>query len=142
MKKVIFPLRQNDTGLEVVNLQDVLSLMLEKGTIRAFSTTVLRTWKKGLNAERSGKVYGTTTAELVKLFQKSKELRESGQVEKSTASAINNFLQEWGVLGQPPQPESSTEYIINGQIIQTDASPMVEVLVRAFSKELRNEKML
>jgi hypothetical protein len=141
MKKVIFPLRKGDTGSEVVNLQDALSLMIEKGAIKPGTRDLLRTWKKGLSSERSGKVYGTTTVEFVKHFQRSQGVPKSGQVKKNTAAAINKLLQEWGLINQPPEPEAA-EYLIQGQVLQADATPLAGVLVRTFTKELRSEKML
>ncbi|WP_339136192.1 MAG: hypothetical protein WGN25_20285 [Candidatus Electrothrix sp. GW3-4] len=142
MKKVISPLRKGDTGAEVVNLQDALYLMIDQGIIKPASPKLLPAWQQGLKAEQAGKTYGPITVAIVKQLQKKKGLRESGQVKKATAAAMNKFLKKRGLIGQPPQPETSAEYLVTGQILQSDASPLTGVQVRAFDKDLRHEQLL
>ncbi len=129
MQKVIFPLQQNDTGSDVVNLQDALLLLLERAVIRPQSPLQLVGWQRGLRSEKETQIYGSTTFELVQRFQENKRtLRATGEVDKPTAAAINALLREFSALTEKIKTEG---WAVSGTLKWEDGRPAQGVQIRA-----------
>ncbi|WP_321493453.1 neuraminidase-like domain-containing protein [uncultured Desulfobacter sp.] len=141
MDKITFPLKKGDKGACVANLQDALRVMLDQKAIVPVNARQLLVWKTGLASERSEQTYGAATSGIVKKFQTGHNFNPDSIVGSQTAEAMNKFLTEWGLLEQATEPETPA-YKLQGLIKQADGSPVVDILVRAFDKDLRHEQQL
>jgi peptidoglycan hydrolase-like protein with peptidoglycan-binding domain len=96
------PLRRNDQGEDVINLQDCLQLMLEKQAIQA-SEEERRSFEEGLKREQEKQLYGDFTAKLIGRFQEQYSTRfhlaVTGETDAPTADALNSLLKELGATG-------------------------------------------
>ena len=101
-KPITPPLRRNDQGEDVINLQDCLWLLLEKQVIQA-SEEERRSFEEGLKREQEKQFYGDLTARLIGRFQEQYSTRfhltVTGEVDAPTADALNSFLKDLGAIG-------------------------------------------
>ncbi len=139
MNTITFPLKRQMKGPQVVDLQEVLTLLLERCLILANDEGARKKLPAALKPERKGQNYGQITAELVATFQKERNLQPTGEVDEPTANALNALLKELGVLGQPSQPG---EFLVTGHVRFVDNIPAVQIKVVAFDRDLRNEQAL
>jgi hypothetical protein len=83
--------------------------------------------------------FGTTTHQAVLEFQKTHGLEPTGVVDNHTATKINEAID---VLPSKPDIDLKKRYIVQGNLLQSDGSPVNNAVVKAFDKELRQEKLL
>ncbi|WP_100902184.1 neuraminidase-like domain-containing protein [Nostoc flagelliforme] len=139
MKEITPPLNTNNSGQEVTNLQDGLLLLLRRQFIRV-ADTEQQVYEEGLRKEQVAQVFGDSTQKLVTIFQEQSGLRTTGEVDESTAESLNKVLKELGAFDPPPQP---TQFIVQGQVLQSDRTPVMEVIVRAFDdRNIQPEELL
>jgi peptidoglycan hydrolase-like protein with peptidoglycan-binding domain len=131
------PIKVNDRGPHVANLQDALRLLVERGKldISALGTTILEV----LARERTLELYGDDgTLLLVKGFQAQYQLPITGRVDDETAATLNKLLKELGAFEDPQQPI----FVVRGQVRYADGRPAAGQQVRAFDRDLRSEEPL
>lgn len=137
MDRIVAPIRRNDRGPVVHNLQSALLLLLG-----ANQPTPLPAARKSLLerlfAEQRGDAYGEATMQAVAAFQK-EHSRSSGigldtgeEVDDSTAAAINQQLDAAGtVIREPEDP-----FRIEGRVEFEDGVPAAGLRVDAFDRDL------
>jgi Tc toxin complex TcA C-terminal TcB-binding domain/ABC toxin N-terminal region/Neuraminidase-like domain/Salmonella virulence plasmid 28.1kDa A protein len=139
LRKITPPLKLNDTGDAIVNLQDALSLLIDKERLKIDDQEVREKLLRALAGERERQIFGDNgTFPLVKIFQTQQHLEPFGQVDAVTADALNKLLLELGELDDPSQPQ----FLVQGQVQYADGRLAAGVLVRAFDKDLRSEEFL
>lgn len=105
MNKIISPVDLNMDGFDVVNLQDALLLLIERGELKPPDEEHAKLLR-GLKSERKKSSYGKTTAKLVALFRVKSGLGDGQDVDEKTAQALNEALGKLGVLEADPQDVS------------------------------------
>lgn len=110
MERITFPLEMRARGAAVDNLQEALQWLLDRILLLEDDPGERRRSAAALRMERDRQTYGDTTAELVRRFQRSRELRASGAVDESTAGALNHLLEELGAL------RSVRAYQVHGRV--------------------------
>src|SRR5437764_8167566 len=97
MKPVISPLKLGDHGADVVNLQDALLLLVDKGRIQ-LSAAEAQSLKNLLSQEQHDQAYKDGTSKAVALFQQQHQQQSTGTVDAPTAAALNQILKDLGAL--------------------------------------------
>src|SRR6266700_3914212 len=97
MNKIIFPLKPDDHGPDVANLQGALLLLIDKGLIQLTPADV-QTFKNLLSQEQQGQDYKGGTLKAVVIFQQQHHLQPTGVVDAPTADAFNQILKDLGAL--------------------------------------------
>jgi hypothetical protein len=137
--KVSHPLKMSDNGVEVVNLQDALQLLIDKNKLLIEDPAAKERLLRALASERTRQVFGDNgTLRLVQLFQTQQQLRSTGEVDEITADMINKLLKELGAIEVPTE----IQFSVRGQVHSADGRVTNRVLVRAFDKDLRSEQLL
>ncbi|MBF6650643.1 neuraminidase-like domain-containing protein [Methylobacter sp. BlB1] len=120
LKMIIPPLRRNDQGAEVVNLQDTLLLLIERQVVQLPERVRLLLYG-GLKSEQQTQIYNDYTEKLIGLFQQQFStkfhLTESGEVDSPTADALNNLLKELGALALGQNEEET--FTVDGKVLST-----------------------
>jgi hypothetical protein len=127
MNKITYPLRRRMKRPEVVDLQDALQLLLDRGMLLADDEGLRRELSTALRNERAQQTFGGATGKLVGRFQKEHRLRATGVVDAETAAAINAEVDSRVPPGRPsrptppaPSPEGSPEpadeYSVEGTV--------------------------
>src|ERR1700722_15455396 len=98
MKFITSPLKLNDTGSSVKDLQNaLLSIAMKMGEAKFGKLLKDPRFLKNLTIEFNTSTYGEATEEAVKFFQKEQMGGKStGKVNKATAAAINGLLGNGG----------------------------------------------
>lgn len=120
LKMIIPPLRRNDQGTEVVNLQHTLLLLIERQVLQLPERVRLLLYG-GLKSEQQTQIYNDYTEKLIGLFQQQFStkfhLTESGEVDSPTADALNNLLKELGALASGQNDEET--FTVDGKVLST-----------------------
>src|SRR5450631_2086268 len=164
MNLITFPIKPNDVGGSVKDLQNaLLSIAMKLGTAKfgelLKDTKFLKNWTIDFNSS----TYGEATEDAVKLFQREQmAVKPSGTVNKATASAINNLLgnkgQEKGSKGTAPaapvlasgntrkssqaSSDPDAPFKVYGIVYDQWIEPMECVPVMVFVKGMRSEHLL
>jgi peptidoglycan hydrolase-like protein with peptidoglycan-binding domain len=132
------PIKVNDQGPHVANLQDALRFLVERGKLDIPDPARGRILE-ALAREQARKLYGDVgTQLLVKVFQAQYQHPVTGEIDDETAAALNKLLQELGAFEEPELPV----FIVRGQVRYADGTPASDQQVRAFDKDLRTEEPL
>lgn len=83
--------------------------------------------------------FGKTTHQAVVEFQKTHKLEPTGIVDDHTAAKIDEAVD---ALPSRPDIDIKKRYLVQGTLLQPDGSPVINTIVKAFDKELRQEKLL
>ncbi len=83
--------------------------------------------------------FGKTTHQAVLEFQKTHKLEPTGIVDEHTAAKIDEAVD---ALPSRPDIDIKKQYLVQGTLLQSDGSPVINTIVKAFDKELRQEKLL
>ncbi len=135
MEKITAPLHLGDKNDAVANLQDTLSLLVERGTIK-LDPTERATLLDALRSERREQVYGATTQRLVILFRIQRRLNDLDWVNNATVAVLNKLLGDWELL------EEMHPFVVSGSVTFSDGRAAVGYCVQAFDRDLRNEQLL
>ncbi|HLN64615.1 MAG TPA: peptidoglycan-binding protein, partial [Symbiobacteriaceae bacterium] len=136
MTAIIWPLEPNMKGLAVVNLQDALLFLMEKGALLAYDEGLRKELTAGLQAERADQAYGDATAELVAYFQRERKLEASGYVDAATADAMNQVLQQLGALTPAAGTIAlDTRYAVPCQVIDVRNQPIAGLRLALFDQD-------
>src|SRR5438309_649064 len=109
----------------ILNLQDALRFLLQKGAFR-LSDDDQAGFLARLSAERAS--YGSGTKKLVGMFQEQHNLPVTGTVDERTAPALNTSLDQLG--GFAPQPADQPRLVVGG-VRREDGQPVRGMTVRA-----------
>ena len=119
----------------VINLQDVLLLLIEKGIIQ-LPDPERQELSNALANERQESAYRDVTAKLVTIFREQHGLEPGEIVDEHTAEALNSVLQELGAFDEPVSPAESRR-VVSGQVTRADEQPFAGGTVRAFHEAVR-----
>ncbi len=122
-------MRLNSSGDAVVNLQDALLLLIEKGRIR-LPDNERRGLKEELRRDRERQVYGTGTGNVIAVFRQQFQLGPGEIVDEPTAEALNRLLQELGAFETP-----QADWLVRGQVVNA-GGPINDVQVTVFDRDL------
>jgi Neuraminidase-like domain/Salmonella virulence plasmid 28.1kDa A protein len=136
MRPITPPLTRNSQGSEVTNLQDGLLLLLNRQFFQSIDANELQAYREGLLKEKAARIYGKITAKLVAIFQEQSKLQATGEVDAPTAEILNRVLRELGAFEQPEQS------IVRGRVFASDRTPLSQILVRAFDRDVLSEDFL
>jgi len=135
LNKVIFPLKLEDRGAAVADLQDALIELLKRDGIFSDDKTTRNAIIESLRPERDQQRYGVVTLKTVSIFQSEQRIEPSiGEVDKLTADAINALLEKLGAFGLVAR--------IFGMVRNEYGEPLEGVIVQAFDRDLRSEQLL
>jgi hypothetical protein len=143
VRKINAPIKPNDKGPEVANLQDALHLLLKRKVIRSYACSIFSPIKqtskivKQLNYERDQSFYGDTTRRLITILQRQYGLGDAfgGVVEERTADILNKLLKDLGALDE-------TELWVVKGTVSTAGKPRADVAVVAYDRDLRKRQFL
>src|SRR5262249_28560642 len=139
LHKIKPTLKMNDTGAEVVNLQDSLQFLVDKERLKIDDPSLKERLLRSLARERARQVFGDNgTFPLVKMFQTQQRLSETGVVDDPTATVLNKLLDGLGAFEEPPQ----FEFVVQGQVQFTNGQFGAGMTVCAFDRDLRSEEKL
>jgi hypothetical protein len=100
------PLKPNDSGDQVANLQAALLFLLDRDALQSFDpprnprADELKALTEGLRNEQAGLRFGLATRQLLAYLQLQESLSAflDGQVEETTAQRLNEWLVQLGVF--------------------------------------------
>jgi peptidoglycan hydrolase-like protein with peptidoglycan-binding domain len=144
MNQITSPLQPGSQGPAVADLQDALLLLIECQLIKTLLplnrpiADELQTLAQGLKQERTQSTFGDATRQLVRYFQNQQGLGDSfaGIVEAKTAQIFNKLLTNLGAFA------AIILNTVSGAIYDIDNSPMINVTIQVYDKDLRFEQLL
>src|SRR5262249_10935096 len=99
LHKITPPLKVNNTGAEVVNLQDARRFLVDKEILKISDPSIREKLISAMSIERDRQVFGDKgTFQLVRMFQKQQGLSVTGEVDDSTAKVLNKLLEDLGAF--------------------------------------------
>lgn len=119
MKPIVAPIRPDDRGAEVANLQAGLIALVRREVIRV-EPGRLEDLLRALDEEQRAQVYGGGTRDAVDAFQRQRLHREGGKVDEETAAAVNDALTQLGAFDAPREVQRR---VVAGRVTQEDQSP-------------------
>lgn len=128
MNTITHPLNQQMRGPQVVDLQNALQALLDRGLILANDERARRELATVLRRELLQQAYGDTTGKLVSIFQRERRLQPSGDVDGPTADALNRLLHELGLLDSERAPAVR---LVAGVARREDGVPLRGTRIRA-----------
>ena len=145
MQAIQAPIRPDQAGPEVANLQDALLVFLEQSQHKIIEALTdpnrptrdeLRRLTEGLREERVRSHFHASTHQLLIYFQLQQnlgdQLRDVG-VDTTTACKLNEWL---GIL-QLIDVVESDGFVVRGTVRTTQGQPVAGVIVRVFDRDLR-----
>ena len=137
MNRITFPLEPQ--GAAVVDLQEALQLLLDRGVLFANNEATRRRMSTLLQRELALQSYGRTTGRLVTEFQQARLLETTGEVDKPTADLLNAQLKAWGLLD-----DSNGEqiWVVRGRIISHELRGLTGWRVVAMDKNVGQDVRL
>jgi len=135
MNKITFPLKRQMQGPQVADLQDALTLLLERGLILGQDEGARRELLAALSAERDRQSYGKSTAKLVGIFQEERRLQSTGEVDEPTAHALNALLKELGVLEGGEAAWLDARYTVACRVVDGRGKPIAGLRVELFDMD-------
>ena len=150
MNKVAFPLKPRMRGPKVADLQDALEALLDRGVILADNESTRRKLAAAVVREKEKRYFGKSTAMVVTVFQRERNLEPTGEVDEKTAAVINALLREFGLLDDTdadsevePDKATTDNLIIKGAVVSSYNGKGVEGLtVEAHDQTGRIKKPL
>jgi hypothetical protein len=120
-------------GPQVADLQDALTLLLERGLILGQDEGARREVLAALRPERDRQTYGRITAKLVGIFQEERRLQSTGEVDEPTANALNALLKELGVLEGGEAAGLDVRYTVTCRVVDARGKPIAGLRVELFN---------
>lgn len=135
------PIQPGESGPQVVDLQDALSLLLDRGAIRSLdppdspSAADLAELRALIAEERAESTYGKATRQLVRIIQLQQGLGDDlgGVVDEQTATMLNRLVEGLGASGDPP----AGERVVRGRVTYADGAPARGFPVHARDRDVR-----
>lgn len=135
MKQIVAPINPDNPKTDIVNLQDGLLLLLERGLL-PIHPEEQPFFAERLRHEQQAQRYDDVTRKLVAYFQDQHGLGGDGLVDEATARALNRALAELGAFEQPG-PEAGRPRLVSGRVLRDDGQPFGAGRVRAFHEDAR-----
>jgi hypothetical protein len=154
MQPIIFPLRENDSGPQVANLQEALrALYLQEGKVfKTFDSPnhptkdELKSLIELLRAEQIQQKFGDATFKLVSYFQTQQGLGDhlKSEVEQTTAAKLNELLKSYDLLNDLIAP---VEFVVEGVVTRPGSdgkkgAAVTGVTVQAFDQDVAKATLL
>ena len=137
MQRIIPPIRPNDSGPAVANLQEALLFIATK---RQFIPDGIAPpdWKRKLedNQELGGQLFGNATLQLLLGVLRELLLPTADFVNDAIAAALNHQLEELGAF----QPESRDGNYVVGGIVRVGKLPAANLVVTAYDQDLPSKR--
>src|SRR5438128_676508 len=143
MKRIISPIRPQDQGPVVANLQEALLFIVEKRQLSPLGASLTQ-WREGLSAEIAAQSFGERTRHLFAGVLTNLDLPATEFVHEAIAESFNHLLDELGAFTPvvpPPPPPEPDGFVVQGQVHRMDGSPVVGMVVRAFDRDLRDAEL-
>src|SRR5215217_770131 len=125
MKPVISPLKLDDHGADVANLQDALLLLIDRDIIQ-LSAAEGQSFKDQLSQEKQDQAYKDATSKAVAIFQQQHQQHSTGEVDAPTADALNQILKDLGALDTAGDGQKR---VVAGQVLQDDSAPFKGLVI-------------
>jgi|GEM_PF-1020687 len=143
MQIIVAPIKPDEAGPHVANLQEALTLFFERNVIRALdppnspNAEELGNLNEALKSEHSRSFYGRATRRLVQILQIQLDLGDNleGVIEDKTAERFNALLRELDAL---EEDRSGKPFVVRGNVAGATGGQFVN----AFDKDLRSEQFL
>lgn len=143
MHTIAAPLKPNDQGTEVTNLQDALRWLYAHVVFKVYAAPNrptaedLKALFDKLAGEQARQLFGEATRQVVLYFQIQQGLGDNlkGAVEATTAERINQWLLNTGVV-------FDGGCRVFGTVTDPQGAPQKEVLVSAWDRDLRRRQPL
>jgi hypothetical protein len=119
----------------VADLQDALTLLLERRLLLAEDEGARRELLQALQRQRAEQIYGSATAKLVARFQEEHRLQPTGEVAEPTANALNALLKELGVLGSGEATFVDARYTVLCRAVDARAKPIAGLRIELFHQD-------
>ena len=103
MDKIEAPIRPQDKGPAVVNLQQAMLFIVEKRQLTPANRT-LASWKDSLSGEIANQLFGQGTLQLLLALLPALHLPGANFVTPDVADALNKVLQDLGAFAPVPPP--------------------------------------
>jgi len=137
MNKITFPLKLRMKGPKVADLQDALTLLLDRGLILREDEGARRELLDALRPERDRQTYDDVTAKLVSIFQHERGLADpaggiTGEVDEPTANALNALLKELGVQEGGEAAGLDVRYTVACRVVDARGKPIAGLRVELF----------
>lgn len=137
MNEIKFTLKAGDKSAAVANLQDALLLLLNRVALMADDDPARRALTTQLKDEQGKGAYGDVTRNLVKTFQKERNLKLSEKVDRATARALNELLRKLRAL--PAKLESvailDSPYAVECRAVDAKEKPIAGLRIVAFDQD-------
>ncbi len=143
MDKIIPPIRQQDVGPSVVNLQTALLFIIEKKQLVPAGKP-LGFWKEMLNAEIAHQVFGPRTKDLFSALSVILQLPAADFVNEPVAETLNKLLQGLGAFVEPPPPpppddDPTLQFTIRGRVFSSSRAGVGGLSVQIVDKNVGND---
>ena len=109
MDKIVAPIRTQDKGPAVANLQQAMLFIIEKRQLTPANRT-LASWKDSLSGEIANQLFGQGTLQLLLALLPALHLPGADFITGSVADALNNVLQDLGAFTPPTPTGDQWEY--------------------------------
>ena len=128
MDKIVAPIKAQDKGPAVANLQQAMLFTVEEKQLSPADHS-LDQWKQVMANELGQQLFGQRTLQLMLALLPALNLPHAEFVTPPIADALNNVLAELGAFVPPPPPPpprpppiEETPFIVQGQVRQADGS--------------------
>jgi Tc toxin complex TcA C-terminal TcB-binding domain/Neuraminidase-like domain/Salmonella virulence plasmid 28.1kDa A protein len=140
------PIKPDESGSPVANLQATLSLLLDGGVVpdldpaEGARAEALPELGRRFAEERARSTYGKATRELVRIVQVQHGLgdRLGGAVDERTAAVLNGLLEKLGAFDDA----GAGAALVKGRVTLVGGAPAVGFVVRAHDRDLRTSQEL
>ena len=139
MNKILFTPHLKAKGSKMADLQDALSLMLDRKLLLKNNMAAREEMHRALARERAKLTQGPATTRSIALFQQSAKLPATGKVDERTAEALNKVLEQLGVLEQEGK---TNDRRLSGSVRYSSGIVAANRTVRAYDRDLRSEELL
>lgn len=106
MERIIHPIRPQDQGPAVLNLQEALLFIVEKRQLTPSKLTQAQ-WQEALQPERTAQSFGQVTRRLFVGLLADLSIPTADFVTEPTAERLNQILESLGAFTLSPPPSDS-----------------------------------
>lgn len=140
MKSIVSPIKPQDQGAAVANLQAALIFIVEKRGLAPEKRTCGE-WQKALANEIAKQAFGKRTKRLLGGVLKLLKAPGAKSVTQRVADILNRELERLGAFSELDR-SAAPAYAVSGVVRLADGSPGRDMMVSAFDLDLRSEDLL
>jgi hypothetical protein len=119
MDKIVAPIKAQDKGSAVANLQQAMLFIVEKRQLTPANRT-LASWKDSVSGEIANQFFGQRTLQLLLALLPALHLPGADFITGPVADALNNVLQDLGAFTPPSPTGDQWEYQVISAANATD----------------------